>query len=144
MWRDLHTNEYMSLPWSKTPLKFLFHRSVGTDGNDNTVKVSKISYRKNVDNTVMLSNASANYKMLIQHAKDPKDDVSLYSTDTGMNENPFQGHFFDMNKDHLEGRYKTMRWNHEKLAGTKVNTLTLRPKVPSDDAKTDKASKEEL
>lgn len=52
-WRDLHVNDYVYLPWSATPLKPLFHRSVGVGGNDNTVNVSKIKMRKNVDKTVI-------------------------------------------------------------------------------------------
>ena len=65
LWRDLHFNEYPNPPWSETPLKLLFHRSVGAAGNDCTPNVSKISARKNKDNTAMKSNASANFKMLI-------------------------------------------------------------------------------
>mmetsp|Transcript_15471 Transcript_15471/g.20952 ORF Transcript_15471/g.20952 Transcript_15471/m.20952 type:complete len:87 (+) Transcript_15471:2275-2535(+) len=65
LWRDLHFNEYSNLPWSKTPLKFIFHRSVGVPGNDCTPNVSKVSARKNKDNTEIRSTASANFKMLI-------------------------------------------------------------------------------
>ena len=65
VWRNLHVNEYVNLPWSKTPLKGLFHRSVGVPGNDCTPNVSKVNARKNRDNTVIESVASANFKMLI-------------------------------------------------------------------------------
>lgn len=44
-WRDLHVNDYVYMPWSATPLKPFFHRSVGVPGNDNTVNVSKIKLR---------------------------------------------------------------------------------------------------
>ena len=27
-WRTLHTRQYANLPWSKTPLRFFFHREV--------------------------------------------------------------------------------------------------------------------
>jgi len=53
LWSDLHVNEYPNLPWSKTPLKFLFHRTIGVPGNDNTPHVSKTSARKNAENTVI-------------------------------------------------------------------------------------------
>ena len=72
--------------------------------------------------------ASANYKMLVELAKDQKDDVSMFSIDTGQHGHPFQGHFFDMNKNHVEGRLYPMKWNADKLADTPVKTLTLKPK----------------
>lgn len=65
LWRDLHVNEYPNLPWSKTPFKFIFHRTVSVPGNDNTPHVSKTSARKNADNTVIESTASPGLKMLI-------------------------------------------------------------------------------
>jgi len=65
IWRNNHVNDYANMPWSKTPLKFLFHQSVPVPGNDNTPNVSKVSARKNKDNAVISSVASANYKMLI-------------------------------------------------------------------------------
>ena len=55
--------------------------------------------------------ASANYKMVIQHAKDPKDDVSLFNIDTGINGNPFQGNYFNLNRGHLDGHLLPMKWN---------------------------------
>lgn len=111
-WGYLHVNDYANVPWSKTPLKFFFHRSVaGVPGNQQTPNVSKMSERKNRDVAVVSGNASANYKMLVQLAKDPKDDVSMFSIDTGMHSHPFQGNFFDMNKNHLEGRLMPMKWN---------------------------------
>ena len=128
LWGNLHVNDYANVPWSKTPLKFFFHRSVPVPGNQQTPNVSKISERKNRDSAVMSGYASANFKMLVQLAKDPKDDVSLFSIDTGMHSHPFQGNFFDMNKDHVEGRLKPMKWNADKLAGTSLKTLTLMPK----------------
>lgn len=96
-WGSLHVNDYSNLPWSKTPLKPLFHREVPVPGNDQTPNVSKISIRKNANETVMRSNASANFKMLVQVAKDSKDEVGFFAIDTGMNGHPFSGNYFDMN-----------------------------------------------
>jgi len=127
-WSNLHMNEYPNLPWTKTPLKYIFDRNVGTPGNDNTPNVSKISARKNVNNTVMSSNASANFKMLIEFAKNPEDDRSFFSIDTGMNGNLFSGNYFDLNKDHLQGRLKPMRWRPGSLEGVPVKTLTIKPR----------------
>ena len=102
-------------------------RSVGVPGNGNTPNVSKISERKNKEKSVISSSASANFKMLLEMSKDPKDDKSYFSIDAGVNGNPFQGNFFDMNHDHLTGNLKPMKWNEEKMIGTEVQSLTLRP-----------------
>lgn len=45
-WKNVHVNEYPNMPWSMTPLKFLFHREMAVGGNGNTVKVSKYTFRK--------------------------------------------------------------------------------------------------
>lgn len=89
IWRNLHVNDYKNMPWSRTALKFLFHRSVPVPGNQNTPNLSKTSEKNNKDSVVISSNASGGLKMLIQLAKDPKDDVSLISIDTGINGHPF-------------------------------------------------------
>ena len=120
-------NDYLNLPWSKTPLAPLFHKSVAVPGNTNTINLSKLSFRSNKDRHVISSNASANYKMLIQMAEDPKDDKSYFSMDTGVNGHPFQGNYFDMNQDHVTGNLKPMKWTFEKMIGTKVGILTLSP-----------------
>ena len=60
-------------------------------------------------------------------AEDPKDDKSYFSMDTGVNGHPFQGNYFDMNQSHVTGNLKPMKWTHEKMVGTKVGILTLRP-----------------
>ena len=46
LWGNLHVNDYMNVPWSMTPLKFFFHRSVGLPGNSQTPNVSKIGFQK--------------------------------------------------------------------------------------------------
>ena len=102
------------------PLRPIFHRSVPAPGNSNTVNAAKFEDRKNRDSTVIESIGSGNLKMLVQLAKDPKDDVSMISIDTGQNGNPFQLHYFDLNEDHLAGRLKPMKWTAEKIEGTPV------------------------
>lgn len=121
-------NEYEHAPWSRTPLKPLFHRTVPSPGNTNTPFVSKLDFRKNRDNAVIQSNSSANWKMLVQHATEAKDSVSKFSLDTGMHESPFQGNYFDMNKGHLSGQFLPMLFTPELLQGKTTSTLTLHPK----------------
>ena len=65
LWRNLHVNDYENLPWSKTSLRPFLHRTVGVPGNLNTPNFSKINERKNKDNVVISSNASATLKMLV-------------------------------------------------------------------------------
>jgi hypothetical protein len=46
--------------------------------------------------------------MLVSLDKDPKKEVNLYSIDTGNGGNIFQPHYFDMNRNHLDGKLKSM------------------------------------
>ena len=127
IWRNLHTRQYSNLPWSKTPLRFFFHREVQTGGNNNSLNVAGCKFRTNANNTVFNSVHVAAYKMVVNFdPKDSRNDVNLYSIDTGMNGNPFQGHYFDMNNDHVYGRLSRMKIGQQ-LENTKVNTLILRP-----------------
>lgn len=52
IWRNLHSRQYANLPWSKTPLRFLFHREVPYGGNNNTPNVSGTKIRTNRKNVV--------------------------------------------------------------------------------------------
>ena len=88
-WGRNHIMDYPNLPFSKTLLKPLVHRSVPVPGNQNTPFFAKISERKNRDEGVITSTASGGYKMVIQLAKEPVDDVSLFSIDTGQHGNVF-------------------------------------------------------
>ena len=51
-WRNLHQRQYTNLPWSKTPLKFFFHREVSYGGNNNSPNVSGVKLRTNRDNVI--------------------------------------------------------------------------------------------
>ena len=64
-WGMMHYNHYVNLPWSRTPLKFIFDKRVSVPGNDHTPNVSKMPIWKNKDSAVLVSTASANYKMLL-------------------------------------------------------------------------------
>ena len=75
-------------------------------GNNNSLNVSGVKMLKNRDNVVFEAIHVASYKMVVNFVdkENPKKDINLYSIDTGMNGNPFQGHYFDMNNDHIHGR----------------------------------------
>ena len=52
----------------------------------------------------------AAFKMVVNFDEsDETKDTSLYMIDTGMNGNPFQGHYFDLNQDHIDGKLRKMR-----------------------------------
>ena len=109
-WRNLHLRQYVNLPWSRTPLRFLFHRDVPHGGNNNTPDVSGIKLRKNRKNVILESVHVAAFKMVVNFDEsDETKDTSLYMIDTGMNGNPFQGHYFDLNQDHIDGKLRKMR-----------------------------------
>ena len=116
------------MPWSKTPLRFFFHREVQTGGNNNSLNVAGCKFRTNSENIVFSSIHVAAFKMVVNF--DPVDstkDVNMYSIDTGMNGNPFQMNYFDMNNDHVYGRLRKMKIGEKQLGGTPTNTLVLKP-----------------
>ena len=83
--------------------------------------------RKNRKNVIFESVHVGAYKMVVNFDEsDPKKDTNLYMIDTGMNGHPLQGHYFDMNKDHIEGRLLTMKIGQD-LEGTPTKVLTLKP-----------------
>ncbi len=64
--------------------------------------------------------------MVVNFHRDPLKDRNLYSIDTGMNESRFQGHYFDMNQDHITGKLRKMKIGGRDLEGVAVKRLTLR------------------
>jgi len=89
IWRNVHSNVYSNTPWSKTPLKFLFHREVPTPGNFNTPNVAKTSTIRAFQEERFTSHHTANLKLLFQLAKDPADEVNQISIDTANGGNLF-------------------------------------------------------
>ena len=61
-WGKVHVVEWSNLPWSKTPLKFMWNREIHTGGNGNTVHVSKYSNRLNANRNIIRSHQSPSYK----------------------------------------------------------------------------------
>jgi acyl-homoserine lactone acylase PvdQ len=127
MWRNVHSNEYPNTPWSKTPLRPLFHREIPTPGNTNTPNVAKISTKKAADANRFVSTHAANLKFAIQMHEDPKQEINLFSIDTGNGQNIFQANYFDMNRAHLDGNLHTMYLGAD-IQDIKTETLIIRPK----------------
>ena len=63
-------------------------------GNSNTIHSSKYSLKQNYNSTKIESTHGSNYKQLVQLDADPEKEINLWSIDTGMNGNPFQGNYF--------------------------------------------------
>ena len=62
------------------------------------------------------------YKYVTTLDPDADTELGFYSLDTGQNENPLQGNYFDMNSDHLTGnRYPI----HVMDKVDKIDTSTL-------------------
>jgi acyl-homoserine lactone acylase PvdQ len=64
-WGDVHLNDYENVPWSLTPLKYIFHRSVPFAGNSFTINVGR--YHISMVETLgyFKSMFSANYKQVL-------------------------------------------------------------------------------
>lgn len=107
-WGNVHKNEYASTPWSRTPLKPFFHREVPTPGNMNTPNVSKARTKVAAEEGRFTGRHTANLKMLVQLSNNSTEEINEYSIDTGTGANIFQPHYFDMNRDHLDGKLQTM------------------------------------
>lgn len=103
VWKNVHVNEYIHVPFSLTPLKPFFHRETPVGGNANTVKVSKYSFKKLKQMKAFKSTHTPNYKQIVQFADKPEDQKTLYSFDGGQSGNLFAGHYFDFNKKHTDG-----------------------------------------
>ena len=100
---NVHVNEYPSQPWSLTPFKALWHRETAVGGNTNTPCVSKYNMARIEDNKILKSTHTANYKQVIEFHPGFEPDLNLMSVDTGMGGNIFSGHYFTMNRRHLDG-----------------------------------------
>merc|ERR1711879_707220 len=110
-WTSVHVKEYPHLPFSKTPLKPLFHKEVPVGGNMNTPSKAKYRLKHSSELNSFKSTNSANYMLIVSFAENAKDDESLYSMDTGNNENPVMGNYFTMNRDHILGNLQDMKIN---------------------------------
>lgn len=124
LYKNVHTNVYPALPWSMTPLKFLFQRDVPVGGNTQTPSVSNIKHLKASKSGFYESTHTANLKQVISFGENLEDDISLYSVDTGNDGNLFAGHYFDMNDDHIAGRLHPMYFG-DRLNEVSTRTLTL-------------------
>lgn len=61
-WANVHANEYSNMPFSMTPLRYLFHREVPTFGNTHTPHVSKVNYVRSLQDGRFQSTHVAGYK----------------------------------------------------------------------------------
>jgi len=69
------------------------------------------------ENKIIKSTHTANYKQVINFGQDPsgKEDINLYSAETGQSGNLFAGNYFDMNERHLNGTLHTMYTDFQHL-----------------------------
>ena len=84
-WGEAMTLEYTNQPWSSTPLKPIFHRSVKSGGNENTVNVAEIDYYEAAHTLKFKGRNAPNYKMVV--SLEEPETRGFFSIDTGNNGN---------------------------------------------------------
>ena len=129
-WGSLIVKDWVNLPWSRTPLKPFFHRQAATQGNVNTVDVSR--YFVNFNDTLIHSTQGAVYRQIIEMGPSNPDENDLFSLDTGINENPLQGNYFDMNAHHRTGQLNRML-PLDQLDQSEMKHLKLMPPIELQD-----------
>jgi acyl-homoserine lactone acylase PvdQ len=126
-WGRVHVNEYPHIPFSLSPLKTLFHRESPIGGNGNTVKVSKYSMKRSLAIKSFKSTHTPNYKQIVQFSDNLTDQKMLYSFDGGQSGNLFAGHYFDFNKNHLDGTLMEAVIGRAGVELKKHTTLAIKP-----------------
>jgi len=121
-WGFLHTARYNHLPFSDTPLRFLYHREFAAPGNKRTV---------NVHSWYMLFHEfkgihSANYRMVTDMSPQGK---SYYVIDSGISENFMSPNYDDQQRLHRRGDYLEMKFGVKYLREFK-NMLFIVPTKP--------------
>lgn len=135
-WGLVHVNEYPMLPWSETPLKPIWHREVPVGGNMNTPSVSKTVSSRIPETKIFRATHAANFKMVVEYGGNSIEPIQLASLDTGMNGNLLAGHYFDMNKPHIEGKLQTLPRTTKEVEAA-IGTKILRILPLSSSEKTD-------
>lgn len=64
-WGNVHLNDYENIPWSVTPLKYIFHRSVPYPGNSFTINVARYPIASVETFGYFKSMFSANFKQVL-------------------------------------------------------------------------------
>lgn len=95
-WSDLHQMGYPNVPFTRTPLRKIFDRSVPAHGGINTINVAAFRFFR-FDEQHFTGTHSANLKIMSN-----MNGTVHYSLDTGISENYFTKHYFDMNERHLK------------------------------------------
>ena len=98
-WENLNVKHYPHKPFSMIPgLNLLAHRTVKTDGNARTPKVSIPRYYEKT----FESKVSSNLKFLINLYD--KENETYFSIDSGQNGRIFHRHYDDMQVNHEKNR----------------------------------------
>lgn len=120
-WGDYHPMGYPNIPFTRTPLRKIFDRSVPVSGNANTVNVGAFRmFRYEEQRFTGLH--SANLKI----ASEMYNNTVYYSLDTGVSENILSGHYFDMNERHLKNDlYPLIHAQHLEEHGMKKPDLSF-------------------
>lgn len=113
-WSKVHYNDYPNMPWSMTPLKPIFHRSVPAAGSGNTVAVSRYSLLSVEQTGKFPSHGVAMLKLAYALGPEPHKNEGWHNIDTGMDGNYFAGSYFNANEDFYNGKL------HPVLTGAQI------------------------
>lgn len=96
------------MPWSMTPLKFIFHRSLPAKGNGNTAAVSRYNLMKFMEQKKFPSTGVAQFKMIVALGETVQKGEQYWMIDTGVSGNVFSSHYFDLSADFQVGKLRKM------------------------------------
>lgn len=95
----MHSVEYKSLPWSRTPLRFFYHHSVPSGGSSNTINTSGLSYMQASHNRGrFVSDHIPVYRQLISHGSKGNQDL-FGLTAGGRNGNLLHSSYFNSTQE---------------------------------------------
>lgn len=107
-WGKLHKKRIKNIPFTYTPLKYLFDREFPDNGNRRTLD---LSYYQGTDDSYD-GDFSASSRIIISM---DEQDKSYWILDTGVSENIFTKHYDDQYKKYRQGKYVEMICGRENL-----------------------------
>jgi len=100
-WGRIHKMEFKNIPFSETPLKFIWHRSYEAGGNTRTINVGSHYIEQHNFDSIHGSN--------VRFIADLSNkDVVYSSLDTGISDRVFSKHYRDQMDNHHAGKFVEM------------------------------------
>lgn len=122
-----HNIEFGNMPFSSTPLKPFYHRTIEDEGSKNTINVGTV-YMFEFDQDELRSGHTPNYRMVVDLGDEKH---GYFSIETGISENVLSGHYFDMNEAHFSANLILM--NPDSLDDDSVSKKHVLQFISSDE-----------